>query len=173
MEIFLEIIKLTVPPAIVFLTAYVLMKRFLDNEEKRQMLELKKLNDGNVMKSRFQAYERLVLFLDRIHPNNLLMRTHKSGMSARLLHSEMVRTIRDEYGHNMSQQIYVSNSAWEMASNSKEEIIKLLNITLQKVDSNADGVKFGEMLFELCGQLDKLPTEIAIDNVKLEVQKLF
>jgi hypothetical protein len=172
METLLEIIKLTVPPLIVFFTAYMLLKRFLDNDQKKQLVELKKMNRGNMTPVRMQAYERLVLYLERIHPNNLVMRTHKAGMSARMLHGEMVRNIREEFGHNMSQQIYISNGAWEMSKNSKEECIKLLNIALQNIDDTADGIKLGAVIFELCGKLDKLPSEVAIEYVKVEVQKL-
>lgn len=173
MDHLITILMVTIPPVIVAVTAYLLIKRFLDSEEKRQLVELQKMNRGKITPLRMQAYERLVLYLERMHPSNLVMRTHQAGMSARLLHSEMLKSIRDEYGHNMSQQIYVSAEAWKMSNQAKEETIKLLNIAFQNVGDTADSIKLGEVVFELVAKVETLPSEIALEFTKKEVQKLF
>lgn len=172
MEVLLEILKLTIPPAIVFVTAYVLIRKFVDNEDRRAMIELQKINRNVTLPVRMQAYERTILYLERIDPNNLVMRVHKPGMSARLMHSEMIKAIREEFGHNMSQQIYLSNNAWEMVRNAKEEMIKLTNIAQQNTPNDADSIKMAEVVFEMVGKLDRLPTQIAMEYVKKEVHKL-
>lgn len=46
---------------------------------------------------RLQAYERLVLYLERISPENLLFRVYKPGMSAKILQTELLKAVREEY----------------------------------------------------------------------------
>ncbi|MFT6353135.1 MAG: hypothetical protein ACJAXD_000105, partial [Cryomorphaceae bacterium] len=64
------------------------------------------------VKLRLQAAERFVLYLERIEPGRLVMRSHQNGMSAKMLQNEMLKSIREEFDHNLSQQIYISENAW-------------------------------------------------------------
>ena len=70
-----------VPGLLVFLTAYFMIKRFLDNEQRMKYAELKSAMTKDLLPLRLQAYERIVLFLERISPNNLLNRVYEPGMS--------------------------------------------------------------------------------------------
>ena len=173
MDQVLEIVKLILPAGIVFLTAFFLIKKFIEREESKITLEVKKKNVEKVLPLRLQAYERIVLFLERVSPNSLIMRVHKPGMSAKLLQADLSKAIRDEFEHNMAQQIYVSLSAWEMTKSAKEETIKLINISASQIADNATGLELSEKIFELASQLERLPTDIALDYVKKEAHKMF
>jgi hypothetical protein len=173
METFLEILKITIPSVIVFLTAFFVIREFINNETKKIQIEVKKTQQNAITPVRLQAYERLILLLERISPNNLVMRVHKQGMSARLLQSELIKAIRSEYEHNISQQIYVSNASWEMVITSKEEMIKLINIATSKVNDNATGLDLSGMIFEISVQIENMPTQLAIDYLKREIRKTF
>src|SRR3954471_6816786 len=133
MDAFIEILKIILPAGAVFAAAFLIVRKFLDNEQKRRDQELKKSNHAAITPLRLQAYERIVLFLERVNPNTLVVRVNKNGMSAHQLHLELVKTVKTEYEHNLSQQIYMSYGAWELVKNTKEEIIKLVNITSTKV----------------------------------------
>jgi len=173
MHIALQVLLIIVPCFIVFATSYFMMKGFLDNESKRRHHEIKHSNKDLITPVRLQAYERVVLFLERITPNSLVMRVFKNGMSGKLLQSELIKSIRSEYEHNMSQQVYMSNQAWELVKTSKEETIKLINITSTQIPETADGMELANAIISVAGQIKKLPTQVAIEALKFELSKDF
>jgi hypothetical protein len=174
MEYILEIIKFTVPALIVFLTTYFIIKRYFDSQEKQVFVEGKFNGSEKIWPNRIQAFERLVLYLERINPNNLIMRIHKSGMSANMFHSELLKAIRDEYDHNMSQQIYVSSESWKLCKIAKDETIQLINFSMEKLTkAGATGSDLSQVIFEIYGHLDTEPTMVASEYLKKELRKLF
>lgn len=167
------VLYITIPSVVVFLTAYLLIKKFFDAEHARSRAEMIKNNRKVIAPLQIQAYERVVLLLERISPGSLIMRVHQTGMSARLLQSELVKNIRQEYEHNMAQQIYISSEGWEMVKTAKEEAVRMVNICASKMKDDATGVDLSTMIFEIAGQMDRLPTEITIDFLKQELRSKF
>jgi hypothetical protein len=173
MEDFLEILKYILPSGVVFATAYFLLKTFLDNENRKKMLELKMNNQTISIPVRLQAYERIILLLERISPGSLVLRVTQPGMTASQLQTELMQNIREEFEHNLAQQIYLSSTAWELARNAKEETIKLVNIAASKLNESATAVDLGSVIFELSARNDKLPVTAVIEYIKKEVRQLF
>lgn len=173
MEQLENILFITVPGIMVFLTCYLLIKRYFESNVDRQLKELKAETQKTVLPLRLQAYERVVLYLERISPGSLIMRVYKPGMSSKLLQTELTRVIREEYEHNMTQQIYVSVNSWTLLKNAKEETIRLINISAANLSPDASGLELSQTIFELSAKLEKLPSDIAIGYAKAEVHKLF
>ena len=174
MNALVEILKILIPAGAVFAAAYFLVKRFLDNDQKRREHELKKSAQGIITPLKIQAYERIVIFLERINPNSLVVRVNRNNMSARQLHQELVASIKSEYEHNLSQQIYLSAGAWELVKTSKEEMIQLINISSSKVAPDANSSELAMMILNICSNLGKkLPSEVAIDYIKKEIAQNF
>jgi hypothetical protein len=173
MEDFLDILKYILPSGVVFATAYFLIKAFLDNENRKKMLELKMNNQAVSIPIRLQAYERIILLLERISPGSLVIRVTQPGMTAFQLQTALIQNVRDEFEHNLAQQIYLSSPAWELSKNAKEETIKLINIAASKLNESASAIDLGSVIFELSAQTDKLPVTAAIEYIKKEVRQLF
>ena len=174
MNSLVEILKIMIPAGAVFAAAYFLVKRFLDNDQKRREHELKKTSLGTITPLKIQAFERIVIYLERINPNSLVVRVNKNGMSARQLHQELVAAVKTEYEHNLSQQIYLSSGAWELVKTSKEEIIQLVNISSSKVPSDANSSELAMMILNITANLGKkLPNDVAIDYLKKEIAQIF
>ena len=174
MNAIVEILKILIPAGAVFAAAYFLVKRFLDNDQKRREYELKKTELGTITPLKIQAYERIVIFLERINPNSLVVRVNKNNMSARQLQQELVASVKSEYEHNLSQQIYLSVGAWELVKTSKEEMIQLINISSSKVAPDANSSELAMMILNICSNLGKkLPSEVAIDYIKKEIAQNF
>lgn len=167
-----EIVKLTLPALIVLAAVYTLIKKFFENDQKLRMLELKKSVQPTVLPLRFQAYERICIFLERISPNNLVMRTHHSGVSARELQSSLLTTIRTEYEHNISQQVYMSAHSWEYVKNAKEEVIKIINMAMASLPDDATGILLCKHIFELVVKSEVQPTQRALDVIKAEIRQI-
>jgi hypothetical protein len=167
-----EILKLILPAGIVFLTTYYLVKNFLDQEKSKKSLDIKLANQAVLTPLRLQAYERMVLFLERINPNSMVMRTNKA-VSAPILQAELLKIIRNEFEHNLSQQIYMSNKAWETIIQAKEETIKIINVSAAKVSPEANGMELAQTIITISSQLTELPAKTAIDFIKKEMGREF
>ena len=172
----LEILKYTVPAIVVGITAYFIIKRFVENEQKKMLLQIKESQQSQALKTitpiRLQAYERLALFLERMNPNNLVIRCYQPGMSLKTLQSMLVHNIRDEFEHNLSQQIYVSNQAWDLIRNAKEEMINLINSSAVRLDADSSPTSLAVAIFESIAK-EKTPAETALHFLKDEIHYYF
>jgi hypothetical protein len=174
MEGLIEILKIILPAGAVFAAAYLLVQKFLANDQRRRDHELKKASLASITPLKIQAYERIVIFLERIHPNTLVVRVNKHGMTAQQLHQELIKAIKTEYEHNLSQQIYVSHNSWELVKTAKEEIIKLVNISATKVPHENSSNDLAMMVLNITANVDrKMPNEVALDYVKKEIAQIF
>ena len=152
------------------------IKQFVENEQKKTLLEIKKIQESETRKVvtpiQLQAYERLVLFLERMNPDNLVLRCYEPTMDSKLLKDVMVQNIRNEFEHNLSQQLYISNEAWALIKNAKEEMISTINAVFSKEEQNITPTGFAGKLFEqFAGK--KNPLELAQDILKEEIQRRF
>jgi len=168
----LEILKYILPSAVVFAAAYYLLKLFLDNEQKKRQADIKAAGYKIITPIRLQAYERLVLLLERISPESLIMRMHKSEFTALQLQTSLILSIREEFEHNLSQQVYISSQAWEIIRNAKEDMIKLINTAATKLNDNATSIELSQKIFELSVSSDKMLTKSALEYVKNEIRQV-
>jgi Fe2+ transport system protein B len=173
MEPIYNIILAVLPSIVVFLTAFYIIKRFIDNEQRKHLMDIRSQNIKTVTPVRLQAYERIALFLERIAPDSLIMRLHSPGMSARQLQGDLLKSIRAEFEHNVAQQIYMTPSAWKAIRSAKEETIKLINIASSQIPDDAKGMDLGQKILQLHSQLEQTPTDFALDFVKREIKTLF
>lgn len=168
-----EILKYILPAGIVFATSYYMLKTFLDNQYKRELMETRAQHQKVITPIRLQAFERIALLLERLHPASLVMRIHKSGMTGRGLQAELLKAIRSEFDHNLSQQIYISPATWESIRSSKEETIKIINLASARINDQASGLDLSKSILDIVGQLEKVPTQVALENLKRELKQIF
>lgn len=165
------------PSVVVFLTAFFLIRNMLQSRSQERnadwLAQIKKEDHKHALPLRLQAYERLTLFLERISPGGLVLRVHKSNMTSRMLHAELLATIREEYEHNVTQQIYVSDRAWQLVRMAKEETLRIINIAYEQTGDVPSGTALSQRVFETASRLTHLPTQEAILGLKDEVRKLF
>lgn len=156
---------------IVFATSYFLLREFFQNELKKRHLTMLEEQRKVSLPVRLQAYERIILFLERISPANLVIRTHKTGLSATQFHQILIHTIREEYDHNLSQQLYVSNKAWEMVKKAKEEMIRQINTSAGQLEEDSNSADLSKKVLDM--SVDRLATKKALDFLKTEARKIF
>ena len=173
MEILLEILKILIPAGAVFAATYFVILKFTEGEQKRRDYELRKSQLNMTTPIRLQAYERVIIFLERIEPTNLVLRSNKAGMTSPMLYSELIKSVKTEYEHNISQQIYVSANAWHLVKTAKEETLKLINISSGKVAENAKSQDLAQIILQIASSVEKTPTQIAIEFLKKEVAQQF
>ena len=172
MEIVADILKITLPALIVFFTVWLVLQNMIKNDQDKRKQELILQNSRIVTPIKLQAYERIILFLERISLESLLIRVSAPDMSANQLHSAMLNAIRSEFEHNLSQQIYMSQQAWEVVRNARSNMIKLINNESEKLPPDSAAMSLSKKLLEKIMELEQEPTRAAIDFVKAEIGRM-
>lgn len=174
----LELLKYVVPSIVSIGGVYIVVKTFVDDENTRRNQEINKtllFEQRKVsLPLRLQAYERIIVFLERIHPFSLLQRVYQPNMLAPEFQLELIKTIRIEYEYNLSQQMYINDDAWQMVATAKEETIKIINTFASKLSDETDGVELSKAILNYYMQSQKeVAVQIAINFVKSDVKTLF
>ncbi len=121
--------------------------------------------EGSSFKLRLQAYERLTLLVDRIALPNLISRVNQAGVSARDMQLLLTRSIKEEFDHNITQQIYVTADGWNAVKNLKEQNILVVNQLANALPPHATGLDLNKLLLEFLmtdkkGQLHEVVGEV-------------
>lgn len=173
MHYLIIIILAIVPAGAVLAMAYFFLRKSGDREIRHLQMELKRDRQNYFLPMRVDAYQRAVLLMERIHPSSLIMRLHNPALPANMFQMELLKSIREEYDHNVSQQLFISAAAWEMVRNSKDETIKIINIAGNQMNATSTGTDYAAKVFEIVAEVGTLPTEITVDYLKKELQELF
>ena len=158
--------------SILFIVVFFLRKH-QGVEQAILMTELKKQRQEFFLPNRVEAYQRAILFLERINPNSLVMRMQNSEMPASMFQAQLLKTIRDEYDHNVAQQLFISPLGWKLLQDAKEETIKLINISSGKIGGSTDSIMLSSAILASASEVGELPTNIAVEYLKKELQSLF
>ena len=170
---FLNLVYYLAAPLILLGAVYMLIQKFLDREYRLKLMDMKRLMQRETLPLRLQAFERLILFLERISPNNMLQRVVEPDMTARQFQIELINSIRSEFEHNVTQQIYVSPQSWMMIRGAKEEMIRIINLSADSMNPNAPAMDLSKAIFETMIRNEDFPTQKAIDFIKQETALLF
>lgn len=120
-----------------------------------------------------QAYERLILLADRIALPNLIQRVNQPGLSAREMQSLLTLSIRQEFEHNITQQIFVSAEAWEVMRNYKDQNTLIINQVASFMPEDATANDLNRGLLDLLVQNPKASLQnIVSEAISFEAKKL-
>lgn len=154
---------------------YLIVKRYFDNQQKERLLQMKIDERRETLKVvtpiRLQAYERMALFLERISPDSLVLRCWQPGMDLKLLQGVMTKNIRDEWEHNLSQQVYIDTDTWTHIREAKDEMINLVNSSAVTLTDTDDPTRLAASIFASAAQ--QRPTDRALETLHKEINELF
>ena len=91
-----------------------------------------------IMPLKVQAYERFLLYLERVQLPVLVKRVYVPGIEKGVFHLELLQNVREEFEHNLAQQLYVSQSTWNAVKNAKEELVSQINSTFEQLKDEED-----------------------------------
>jgi hypothetical protein len=186
MSFFREILLVSIPLVIMLVAVYMMLRHFfkdntrqfdfLKNEQDLQRLKLsidKKLNSDKILiQHKLQAFERMALFLERINPPNLITRYISTGQKASEFQKLLLQSVREEYEHNMSQQIFISSSSWELIKSAKEEILGLINASMSAEIMDKSAGIFAQDILSKGFPDNKDPIDKAMQSLKSEFADL-
>ena len=173
MEPIYDLAKVLLPAAIFLYGMYLLARSFINRDIELRKLEVRSRAIETILPNRIQAYERICLFLERISPQNMLLRLNTPGIPARESHRILLEEIRNEYNHNVSQQIYMSEDVWNLVKNAKEDLIIQINEASQAMSPEASSLDLAKKIFELAMDKKIDPMGHALSEVKKEIQQTF
>lgn len=166
-----EILLYAVPALITGLIAYYFFKEHTKNEDGRRRFLLHKDIQVNTLPIRLQAYERMALFCERISPNKLIIRVNPLSSDKDSYESLLIATIEQEFEHNLSQQIYLSDECWNIITASKNATIQLIRkASLSDKTDSADKLR-EVVLSEMMER--RAPSDAALSYIKQEVGELW
>lgn len=185
-EVVLDLVCYVVPSIAIFASVYIFTKKWdeIQREKLKTQRALGSKQDASVNQPvvnenkklyfpmQVDAYQRIVLFLERISPNNMVMRLNNPALPARVFQQILLDNIRSEYEHNLAQQIFISQDAWHLAKNSKDETIKIINMAATNLAPTAMCLDLSRAIFEITAQLNNQPTDRAIMYLKGELNKI-
>jgi hypothetical protein len=169
----LDLIYYLTPALLVLIAAIYTLRTMLKNEQKRRAIDLALKNQQIITPIRLQAYERLVLFMERITPANLLMRLNPRHQTVQELQRQLLQTIRSEFDHNLTQQLYVSPKAWSLVKSAREQQTQFINSHVAKLKPTDSGMKLSTLLIEEYMALEKSAPQVAIDFLRQEMRQYF
>jgi len=171
MEPYISIILVILTFAGVFFIGDRWLKLYTKLRSQSERFEIIKDAHKQTLPVRLQAYERALIFLERLDFKSLVIRLNRNGMNAKLMQVEMVKAIREEFEHNLSQQLYLSDGAWSLLVFAKEESIRIIQTAGGQVGDEASVMEFSAMLFELMRGLKSNPVKEAISLVKKDMKR--
>ena len=171
---FFELLKYTIPALVVFATAYFTLKSYLDAHYREQALKQRVEAQKLTLPVRLQAYERLILLCDRLTLPNLLLRIRSSEMTVGELKGALLIAISQEFDHNTSQQLYVSDTLWQIVSIAKADAMGLVAKAAEDLDNNAPDEHLINRMFAALDQLGNVTTlQKALMAIRTEAGQLF
>jgi hypothetical protein len=166
----LELLFYTLPAVITGLVAFYFFENFVKNENNRRNFILRQENQKQALPIRLQAFERLTLFLERINPAKLLVRIAPLSDDKMEYSNLLVQHIEQEFEHNLTQQIYLSNEAWTIILSAKNTTIQIIRqSTLNKEISSSQSLR--EAILTDLGN-NQAPSTFALDFLKNEVLQI-
>jgi len=129
--------------------------------------------NNDTLKFRMQAYERLTLLADRISLKNLVTRTDFTNLNVIDFQLLLLQTIRAEYEHNVSQQIYVSANMWKAIGDLRDQNIFIINQLAANLPNHAKAVELSKQLLEYVANPNADLSLIVLDALQFEAKQLF
>ena len=173
METILELLKYTIPAIIVVICSYMIVQKFLVSELKRKQFALLHETQNITIPLRLQAYERLALFTERMHPRQLIPRVYEPGMTVSDLQQTLLFAIKTEFEHNLTQQIYVSKEVWSTVITVKEQELNMITHIAKQLKPDAPAKELHVRIVDyVIGTESAMPTEIALQVINDEAKRV-
>lgn len=136
-------------------------------------IELQKETRAHLLPLRLQAHERIILFIERINPENMLLRIYQPGISIETLQAAVLNEVRMEYQHNITQQLYVAADTWQVIKKLKDDTLAMINSGAQGLGKDASGKDLSRAILEHMASIEENPYDLTLRLIKQEIHRLF
>ena len=173
MDALIDFGMILLPASLVLNAAFLMVRSLIHKDLDLKKLEIRGKAIETVLPNRLHAYERMTLFLERMTPQNLLVRLNTGSLPAKDFHQVLLAEVRNEYNHNVSQQIYISAEVWELIKNAKEDLIVSINDAASEMGDQSTSLDLAKKIFEKTMGKAVDPLAHALVELKHEVHRIF
>lgn len=173
MEYLTDLIQILVPAGLVLYAMYLIVRNFLQKQFDAQLVGLKMKTTDTILPVQLQAYERVCLLLERISPNNILLRLSNPSISAFEFQQLLLSEIGEELNHNLSQQVYMSDEAWRRVRDTVNIIIAVIQDASQEMKAENNAIDLSQKIFDKMMKLESDPVGETLTFVKNEIRQVF
>ena len=170
MQTFSEILKLLLPSGVLLYGMYLMVKLFLNKQFADTLSQTESKKTKDILKLKLQAYERIMLFLERISPAQLTIMMRNTELNAEEWKHVVINQIREEYNHNITQQLYISSETWNLVVAAKEHLISNIHTSSRQIGGEQASHILATKLIEVYAEDN--PLQEAIQSLKNEVHQL-
>ena len=150
-----------------------LLGRHLGTLERVQHMHHSAEHRADTLPMRLQAYERLSLFCERIALPNLLLRLRQPDQSAGELRLSLLLAIQQEYEHNISQQVYMSQQLWDIIRQARDNTLQAIDAVADVVDVDMPSRELSRALIDQAAAKTNQGLSLALAAIKKEAGLLF
>lgn len=168
----MEILAYSIPALVVLAATWLVMHKLFNNEQEKRLWELKRLSQKEISPIRLRAYERLTLLLERTTPDRMLMEMNLQEMTIPQVQQQLLRTIRLEYDHNLSQQIYVSDEVWGKIIHARDEMGAFVTAMAAGMPEGSSTLDYAKTLITAYSTNGETPNSLALSALKEEAKTL-
>ena len=162
------ILGLTLPSLVVLLAVYLMFKQYFEHQAQGRIVDWKREKSQVTLPLRLQSYERLILLCERIDLADLILRLKTSGTSAGALRSALLIAVQQEFEHNLTQQLYVSEELWAVLQAAKLKTMDIISLAADGLSPDASADEYASKLINIASQETSLPSTIAKRAIKSE-----
>lgn len=172
-EIVLEVLKYVAPAGLVLGAVALVLREQRSRKEAADRHRIYQKTFAHLVPLRLQAYERLIIYIERIGLENLLTRVDPQGKNARVFQMQLTAEVREEYTHNIAQQLYIKSDTWSEVATAKERVIALVNQVAKTLPPDAPAIELARRLLNEMVKSESSPTLAAHTALKQDVQAMF
>jgi hypothetical protein len=129
--------------------------------------------DNTLLQMRLQAHERMIIYIDRINPANLLLRLHQSGLEVGALQMLAISEVKVEFQHNITQQLYLDPVIWDVVRKLKDDTIAMINNAVLNLPLDRPASDLSKKVLNHMTEIEENPYELTIGLIKQNIGKLF
>lgn len=170
---FYELLKLIIPQIGVLVLVYMFLNHWLKRDNISQVKKRKDEFNKLILPNQIHAFERMVLFMERISFSSIIPRLNQPQLTAQEFQFLLTQEINNEFQHNLSQQLYIPNQTWTMICLAKDQMLQEIIQTAQSLPATANSKDLAvKLLSESALSKGKLSTSSVIEALKKDLYKM-
>lgn len=170
---FYELLKLIIPQIGILVLVYMFLNHWLERDNISQAKKRKDEFNKLILPNQIHAFERMVLFMERISLSSIIPRLNQPNLTAQEFQFLLTQEISNEYQHNLSQQLYIPNQTWTMICLAKDQMMQEIIQTAQSLPASASSKDLAvKLLSESAISKGKLSTSSVIEALKKDLYKM-
>lgn len=168
----MEILKYCLPALIVLLATWLVLFKMLREERDKREFELRKVSHKEALPIRLRGYERLAILLERTTPEHMLRDMDIANLTVQQLQILLMKTVRLEFDHNLSQQVYVSDAVWEAVILVEEEMISFIAAGAKNFAPDSPALPYAQQLITVYSSNGQTPNQLAQIKLREEARSI-